>query len=199
MKLLLIATCLVLTSLQLRAADTLSPEALADQQLTAMRLGEWATYAGNMHPKALDRLQKTMIPILDAVESDGDPSAAAQLSAMLFGGASAAELKSMSPPRFFETLMSSMAKLPVMSEAMRSAEGAVIGTVMEGKDTAHVVSRMKMNIPGVVDYSKLEVISFEKDGEMWKGLLTGDMELKMTQIMQRVKSQKSAPQPPDRK
>ena len=199
MKLLFAATFFALSLLPLRAADTPTPEALAEQQLAAMRLGEWSTYAANMHPKALDRLQKIMAPILDAVESDGDKSGAAQLSAMLFGGASAAQLKAMSPAKFFETLMSSMAKLPGMTEAMQSADGTVLGTVMEGKDTAHVVTRMKMNLPGMTDYSKLDVISFEKDGDRWKGLLSGDMELKMSQIMQRVKAQKNAPQPAARK
>lgn len=198
MKLFLTATCALLALAPLRAADDVTPEVLAEQQLAAMRLGEWSTYAANMHPKALERLQKMMAPILDSAES-GDQAGAAQLSAMLFGGASAAQLKAMSPVKFFETLMASMSKLPGMSEAMQSADGTVLGKVMEGANTAHVLTRMKMAIPGVVDYSKIEVVSFEKDGAQWKGLLSGDMELKMNQIVQRLNALKGAPKPPAKK
>ena len=192
MKLLLLTACAILTALTLRAADADSPEVLAEQQLAAMRLGEWSTYAANMHPKALERLQKMMMPIVDAAGSGGE---AAQLTATLFGGASGAQLKAMAPVKFFETLMSSMAKLPGASEAMQSAEGTVLGKVLEGENTAHVVTRMKMKISGVVDYSKLEVVSFEKDGGKWKGLLSGDMEMKFNQLMQRMAPQ-AAPKPP---
>lgn len=192
MKLLLTTACALLVALTLRAADADSPEVLAEQQLAAMRLGEWPTYAANMHPKALERLQKMLMPIVDAADAGGE---AMQLSKTLFGAASSAQLKAMTPVKFFETLMSSMAKLPGASEAMQSAEGTVLGKVLEGENTAHVVTRMKMNIPGVVDYSKLEVVSFEKDGGKWKGLLSGDMEMKFNQIMQRMKPQKAAPTP----
>jgi hypothetical protein len=155
MKLLILTACALLAALPLRAADTgeallifTTPEALAEQQLAAMRLGEWSAYAANMHPKALERLQKTMMPLVEAAEGGGD---AAQVSATLFGGASGAQLKAMPPLKFFETLMKSMAKLPGMSEAMQRAEGTVLGKVMEGDSTAHVVTRMKVNIPGVMD------------------------------------------------
>jgi hypothetical protein len=184
MKLFLTTACLLLAFAPLRAADADTPEALAEQQLAAMRLGEWRTYAANMHPKALERLQKMLMPIVDAAGSGGE---AAQLTATLFGGASGAQLKAMSPVKFFETLMNSMAKLPGMTEAMQSAEGTVLGKVLEGENTAHVVTRMKIKLAGVVDYSKLEVVSFEKDGEKWKGLLSGDMEMKFNQIIERMK------------
>jgi len=186
MKLLLITTFLLLALVPLRAADADTPEALAEHQLAAMRLGEWGTYAANMHPKALDRLQKMLAPIVEGAASNRE---AAHLSITLFGGASDAQLKAMSPVKFFETLMASMAKLPGMSEAMQKAEGTVLGKVMEGENTAHVVTRMKMSVPGV-DYSKLEIVSFEKDGDKWKGLLSGDMEMKFNQLMQRMKPQK---------
>jgi hypothetical protein len=192
MKRLILALCAVLALAPLQAADNATPEALAAQQLAAMRFGEWGTYAANMHPKALARLQSMMAPLL----TSGDAAGTQQLSDMLFGGATAAQLKEMSPVKFFETLMTSMAKLPGMKEAMQSADGTVLGKVMEGENTAHVVTRMKMAIPGVVDYSKVEVVSFEKDGAQWKGLLTGDMELKLNQLMQRLRTLKAVPQPP---
>ena len=196
MKLLLTVAFALLTLVPLRAADADTPEALAEQQFAAMRLGEWSTYAANMHPKALERLQKLMMPIVDAAEGGGE---AAQMTATLFGGASGAQLKAMPPVKFFETLMKSMGKLPGMTEAMQNAEGTVLGKVLEGENTAHVVTRMKMSVPGVVDYSKLEVVSFEKDDGKWKGLLSGDMEMKMNQIVQRMKPQKTAPKLPAKK
>lgn len=40
----------------------------------------------------------------------------------------------------------------------------------------------------------MEVMSFERDGDQWKGLLGGDMELQLGQLMQQVAASTSEPQ-----
>ena len=183
---------LLLAAAPVWAAET-TPENLAAAQIANMRKGDWAGYAANMHTQALVRLQGMLTPILEAAEAAKDDPNAAQVSKMLFGGATAAEVKAMTPTKFFETLMGSFAKIPGMTEAMQSAEGQVLGKVAEGENTAHVVTRMKMSVPGMLNYTKMEVVSFEKENGEWKGLLSGDMELKMNQLVQRLQILKNLP------
>ncbi|HSH40339.1 MAG TPA: hypothetical protein VK993_16315 [Chthoniobacterales bacterium] len=64
----------------------------------------------------------------------------------------------------------------------------------EGDNVVHVVTRTSTSMPGVPSYSKMEVMSFERDGDQWKGLLGGDMELQLGQLMQQVAASTSEPQ-----
>lgn len=162
-----------------------SPEALARQQLDAVNRGDWPAYAASVHPKALSRMQDMMLPIVDLAESkdarDGD-----QMRAALFGGRSAADLKKMSPQQFFETFMSSISKFPGLADALKNARGDVLGHVKEGENMVHVVTRTSTTVPGVPTFTKMEVMSFERMGDQWKGLLSGDMELQLAQLMQQI-------------
>lgn len=169
------------------------PEALARQQLDAIKQGAWSSYASAMHPKALARFKEMMMPMVEAMEA-GDKSSSEQMRQALFGGKALDELKKASPQQFFEVFMGSMAKLPGMGDAMKGTSGEVLGRVMEGDKVAHVLVRTTVDVPGVVEnFRKLEVISAEKEGEQWKGLLSGDMELQLAQMTQQMAQQNAAP------
>ena len=162
-----------------------SPEALAQQQLEAVNRGDWKAYAARMHPKSLARLQEMMMPIIDATESKS-ARAGEDMRSMLFGGRSAADLKAMSPNEFFEIFMTSVTKFPGMAEALKNARGQVLGQVKEGENVVHIVTRTSTSLPGVPTFSKMEVMSFEREGDQWKGLLSGEMELQLGQMMQQI-------------
>ena len=162
-----------------------TPEALAQQQLEAVNRGDWAAYAANMHPKSLGRLQEMMMPIIDMTETKSQ-RAGEEMRGMLFGSKSAADLKKMSPQQFFETFMSSVTKFPGMADALKNARGEILGQVKEGENTVHIVTRTSTSIPGIPTFSKMEVMSFEREGDQWKGLLSGEMELQLGQLMQQV-------------
>ena len=162
-----------------------SPEALAQQQLDAVNRGDWAAYAANMHPKSLGRLQEMMVPIIDLTASKS-ARASDEMRSVLFGGRSAEELKAMSPKEFFEIFMSSVTKFPGMADALKNARGEILGQVKEGENTVHIVTRTTTSIPGIPVFSKMEVMSFEREGDRWKGLLSGEMELQLGQLMQQI-------------
>ena len=162
-----------------------TPEALAQQQLEAVNRGDWKAYAANMHPKSLGRLQEMMMPIIDATETKST-RAGQDMRSMLFGGRSSADLKAMSPNEFFEIFMTSVTKFPGMAEALKNARGQVLGQVKEGENTVHIVTRTSTSIPGIPTFSKMEVMSFEREGDQWKGLLSGEMELQLGQMMQQI-------------
>jgi hypothetical protein len=166
-------------------AQQASPEVLARQQLDAVNRSDWAAYAASIHPKALGRMQEMMLPIVDLAASK-DAGAGENMRAALFGGRSAADLKAMSSKDFFEIFMSSISKLPGLADALKNARGEVLGQVKEGENLVHVVTRTSTSIPGVPVFTKMEVMSFERDGDQWKGLLSGDMELQLAQLMQQV-------------
>ena len=162
-----------------------APEALARQQLDAVNRGDWAAYAASVHPKALSRMQEMMLPIVDLAESK-DARSGEQMRSALFGGRSAADLKAMKPKEFFEVFMTSISKFPGLADALKNARGDVLGHVKEGENIVHVVTRTSTSIPGVPTFTKMEVMSFERDGDQWKGLLSGDMELQLAQLMQQI-------------
>ena len=162
-----------------------SPEALARQQLDAVNRGDWPAYAASVHPKALARMQEMMLPIVDLAESK-DARSGEQMRAALFGGRTAADLKAMKPKEFFEVFMTSISAFPGLADALKNARGDVLGHVKEGENIVHVVTRTSTSIPGVPTFTKMEVMSFERDGDQWKGLLSGDMELQLAQLMQQI-------------
>jgi len=184
--LFLLAVAIALTAVA-AVAQPPTPEALAAQQLEAGRAGDWAGYAAKMHPKSLQRLKDMLTPLINFAQSDGRKEAG-EMSAALFGGRDLAEVKALEPAAFFELFMSSLAKLPGMGDALKNIRGEVLGHIKEGDNVVHVVTRTSTSIPGAIDYKKLEVISFERDGAEWKGLLSGDMELQIGQMLQRLRA-----------
>jgi hypothetical protein len=81
-----------------------------------------------------------------------------------------------------------------VGEALKNVRGEVLGHVDEGENVAHVVVRTTTSIPGVIEnYRKTEVISFERDGAAWKGLLSGDMELQIGQMLQKLTAGRAEP------
>jgi hypothetical protein len=180
--LLAFALAIFATVLPLKAQE-ITPEALAQQQLEAVQRGDWEAYAAQMHPKALQRFKEMMSPLF-RIE---DRNVAREMQKTLFGGRNSEELQRMTPDQFFTLFMSSMARLPGMGEALKNAKGEVIGRVNEGDSRAHVVVRASTSIPGMVEnYTRMDVVSFERDGGTWKGLLAGDMELKISQMLQQL-------------
>jgi hypothetical protein len=166
-------------------AQQLSPDALARQQLDAVNRNDWAAYAASLHPKALGRMQEMMLSIVDMAETK-DARVSEGMRGALFGGRTAAELKAMNAKEFFEVFMSSVSRMPGLADALKNARGDILGQVKEGENIVHVVTRTSTSMPGVPTFTKMEVMSFERDGDQWRGLLSGDMELQLNQLMQQI-------------
>ena len=164
---LLISLLFSASAAQGQSAST--PEAAARQYFTLMQKADWNAAASLMHPDALKQF-KSFFQVLAEADS------AAEVTSTFFGVQGAQEFRALPAAEVYSRMMRSLASMsPEMMQAMTSMRGDVIGSVPEGSDVVHVVYRMHMGVDDV-SMSKLQVISFRRSGDIWLGLLTGDMQ-----------------------
>jgi hypothetical protein len=146
-----------------------TPEAVTRQYAAAVRANDWVGTANLMHPEALARFRRMLMPIL-AADSTG------QLCRRLFDASSSAELAALPDDelfaRFFRTLVTDAPELHAM---FTGADLVPVGHVLEGTDVAHVVFRMKVAAGGVT-LTKVQAVSLKRAGATWRVLLSGDIE-----------------------
>jgi hypothetical protein len=147
-----------------------TPEAVTQHFGAAMRANDWVGTAALMHPDALAHFRRMFLPIL-AADSSG------QLCQRLFATASAAEVAALPDEelfaRFFRTLVNGA---PELSGMFAGADLVPVGHVLEGKDVAHVVFRMKVAADDGVTVTKVQAMSLRRAGPTWRVLLSGDFE-----------------------
>jgi hypothetical protein len=147
-----------------------TPEAVTRQFGAAMRANDWIGTAELMHPDALAHFRRMFLPIL-AADSSG------RLCERLFAATSAAEVAALPNEelfaRFFRTLVSDA---PELGGMFAGADLAPVGHVLEGKDVAHVVFRMKVAADDGVTVTKVQAMSLRRLGPTWRVLLSGDFE-----------------------
>jgi hypothetical protein len=146
-----------------------TPEAVTRQYAAAMRANDWLGTANLMHPEALGRFRRMLLPIL-AADSSG------QLCRRLFDASSSAELTALPDDelfaRFFRTLVNDAPELHAM---FTGVDLVPVGHVLEGSDVAHVVFRMRVAADGVT-LTKVQAVSLRRAGRTWRVLLSGDIE-----------------------
>jgi hypothetical protein len=146
-----------------------TPEMVARHFGAAMRANDWVGTAELMHPDALAHFRNMFIPIVTA-DSTG------QLCERLFATPSPAEVAALPDTelfaRFFRTLVSGA---PELGGMFAGADLVPVGHVLEGKDVAHVVFRMKVAADGVT-ITKVQAMSLRRFGPTWRVLLSGDFE-----------------------
>ena len=163
-----------------------TPEQAAERYFTATKAMDWTATAAMMHPRALQSM-KTMFVDLASLDSAGTV-----IAPML--GTQPGELAAMPPERVYERVLNMIMRLqPQAAELMRGASFDVVGHVMEG-DTAHVVYRMTMTVEGA-SIVQTSVVSFERDGGAWRGLLTGDVQNMISGLRAALLGQGQGPAP----
>ena len=148
---------------------TETPESVAARYTRAMQSKNWKASAALMHPDALKQLKKMFRPIVFAAPD-------LELGKTFFGVKTAAEFDRLSGAQSYERLMAALIKLnPETGLALANSKSQIIGHVLEGENTAHVVYRMTARVRGI-SITKLGVMPLRKSGHNWRGLLTGDIE-----------------------
>ena len=151
-----------------RAYPASTPEELVLSMGEATRAGDWDGMAGLMHPSALAEVRDLFMPLLAT-------PATAEVLPMLFGMETAEEVANLTDAQLFAALMQRvLAGEEVAAELVKSATVEIVGTVREGADTVHVVSRIRMTY-GKASFGSLEVGSAIRDGAVWRGLLSGEI------------------------
>jgi hypothetical protein len=154
------------------------PEQVAREAYARMQASDWVAAADTFDPAALKRFRELLLPVLDAVGKDqtGKAQSAESRGAfmlwVLFAPAtSVEEIKALSDREVFARIMAN-----TMSMASAKREGqTVIGSVAEGPDIVHVVTRNNAKV-GAETLAKVEAITLHRTAQGWRLALTGDLE-----------------------
>ena len=162
--LLLLAFC----ALPLRAAAQETPEAVVQRYYETFRSGDFAANAALMHPAALEELKTTltgMAAMPGATEN-------AEFREM-FGVSSLEEMRALPAPVLFERVLRNQLE-GEMRAILATTEVSILGHVLEGDSTAHVVYRMRMNFGGQ-SLDQVQVMPLQRSNGEWRVLLTGSL------------------------
>ncbi|MBN8212038.1 MAG: hypothetical protein J0M09_03895 [Xanthomonadales bacterium] len=161
------------------------PEQVAREAYRRMQTADWVAAAETFDPAALKRFRELLLPVLDVVgvagkdradqEQDNEQdkaSAGALMLWVLFAPAtSVEEIKALSDREVFARIMAN-----TMSLASAKLEGQdVIGSVAEGSDMVHVVTRNVAKVEAMT-MTKVEAITLHRTPHGWRLALTGDLE-----------------------
>jgi hypothetical protein len=157
------------------------PEQVAREAYARMQAADWVAAAETFDPAALKRFREWLLPMLDAADAAGKDRAGKAQSAqtdgafmlwVLFAPAtSIEEIRALSDREVFARIMAN-----TMSLASARLDGqAVIGSVTEGLDMVHVVTRNSAKVEADT-IAKVETITLKRTAQGWRLALTGDLE-----------------------
>ncbi|WP_420129190.1 hypothetical protein [Longimicrobium sp.] len=159
---------LALCALPSRAAAQDTPEAVAQRYYDTFRSGDFAANAALMHPQALEELKTTLTGLAAIPGATED----AEFREM-FGVSSIEELRALAPTVLFERVLRNQLEGELRA-ILASTEVSILGHVMEGDTTAHVVYRMRMNFGGQ-SLDQVQVMPLQRSEGQWRVLLTGSL------------------------
>ncbi|MEM9594087.1 MAG: hypothetical protein AAGD06_07480 [Acidobacteriota bacterium] len=155
---------------QADAAALEGPEAAASAYFTSLQNEGMGSIVDHMHPEELGKFKAMLQPVFEAAARIGDRG----ILDMTFGPeATIEEVQGSSPAQFMASFMR-IIEAQLGGQGLNFDEIEVLGTVPEG-EVSHVLTRVKVGAAGVY-MTKLEVISFRRDGDRWGMMLTGQME-----------------------
>lgn len=166
---------IALAGITVTAFAQATPEEAAQAQLEAMRAADWKKFAATMSPAAMVRFQGLMVQAAEAA-TNSDSSVAKSAMDRVFGGLSAAKIKAMKADAFFEMFMKNFAAgNPNLLEHYRKSEVKFVGHVLSN-GSAYVVSTITRAV-GENTVKAANTGAFQKDGEVWKSSLSGELEM----------------------
>jgi hypothetical protein len=141
--------------------------------MTALRDDRMEDFAKDMHPTALKQLKIMLISVLDVAAEEGHEKDVLRLFKDV---RTVEQARKLDDAKFFIAFMSGVLSLkPEMKEVLANAKAEMLGHVMEGGDTAHVVIRMSVSLSGAT-ITKMDVISLKKTDSGWRMMLSGEID-----------------------
>lgn len=149
--------------------------------INALSAQQWDTMASLMHPAALHQLRIILAPLFDAPSLD-------ESREQLLGVHSQSEARGLSDRAVFVALMSRvLASQGQLMDILQRAKIQIVGHVMEGSDTVHVVYRMSIE-DSTAAFSKMDVFSMLRLGDTWRGLLSADFRMLGAMLRRRART-----------
>ena len=144
-----------------------TPEAAAAAFGAAVAAGDFPAAARIMHPAAL-RQMRDLFALALTNEKLGEARE------RIFGFHSTAEASSAPDTVIFAAFLKTLlSRQPDYAAALKTARLTPLGHIQQGPDTALVVTRISLDISGST-ITQYEVMSFLRDGQVWRGLLKAD-------------------------
>lgn len=159
---------LALCALAAPAAAQETPEAVVQRYYDTFRSGDFAANAALMHPDALEELKTTLTGLAALPGATED----AEFREM-FGVSSVEEMRALAAPVLFERVLRNQLE-GEMRAMLATTDVTILGHVMEGDSTAHVVYRMRMNF-GRQTLDQVQVMPLQRAAGEWRVLLTGSL------------------------
>jgi hypothetical protein len=178
------AGLLLLFAGPLVAADLtpeMSAEQVAAESYARMRAGEWESAAETFDPAALKQFRGMMAPILEGPVGEA-------MATMFFGeGKTGRDLAKMSDTAFFSGFMRN-----VSGGVGAKLQGQqILGSVPEGADRQHLVTRATAEAMGV-RMTQMEVVTLNRTSQGWRLALSGELE-GMAQALRRANEAAATP------
>jgi hypothetical protein len=157
------------------------PEQIAREAYARMQAADWIAAAETFDPAALKRFRELLMPVLDVASNagkgkagqaqDAEPAGALMLWVLFAPATSVEEIKALSDREVFARIMANTMSLA--SAELEAQE--VIGSVAEGTDMVHVVTRNVAKVE-TLSMTKVEAITLRRTALGWRLALTGDLE-----------------------
>lgn len=151
----------------LAAQDT--PEQVVQRYFETFRTGDYAGNAALMHPEALEEMKETMTGLTAIAGATEEPE-----FEQMFGVKTAEELRALPAATMFERMLRSQLQDEDMRQVLQGMQISILGHVLEGDSTAHVVYRMRMSVMGM-NMDQVQVAPLKRAEGQWRVLLTGSL------------------------
>ncbi len=177
---LLILSLLPASAQETAAAAPPGPEAVTRAFLDTLETEGMGATGRFFDPAALAEIKTAFMGLLELEAAKGE----GELRGLLFAGdPSWEQIQAIPATDFYQAVMRFIEVQMGQADA-HVAGGKVLGTVMEGEDLAHVVTRVQVGIGGE-GVSSLDVVSLRRTEEGWALLLKGEMQ----QMVQAIRAQ----------
>lgn len=147
---------------------TATPESTAELFLRSVRAIRWGTTAQLMHDETLERFG-TIVTMM----ADADPTGEVR---RFLVDTDSAGLDALPRAEVFERAIGALIEdMPGLMHALYDRDDGVLGHVMEGADTAHVVYRTTARISGAV--SEVKVMQLRRSAGGWRVQWADELEV----------------------
>jgi hypothetical protein len=157
-----------LSARQTLAEATATPEQAAQLFIRSIRAIRWDAAAQFLHAETLERFHITVTMIADADETGG--------MRRYLTGTDSAGYTALDAPTVFDRSLSAMIEdMPGLMHAFYDHDDELLGHVMEGADTAHVVYRTQARLSGSVP--EVNVMQLVRTSGGWRVLWSEELEV----------------------
>ena len=153
-----------------------TPEQVAQRYTEAIRRGDYMTAASLMDPQALHGFRTLLAELPDGVSGD--------VWQRFLGVRSKGELYAISDTALYALFVRTrLERDSTVLSAFRASRITVLGHILEGRDTAHVLYRTTIVLSGA-PLSTVNVVSLSRTRTGWRCVLQADMSAFVSAMVQ---------------